>query len=230
MMMPVLIMVMVMVLVVVAVGPDVGQQLLGQGVALHGPPDLRPGELVPGGGDDGGGGVVLPEQGHRGVQLVLAHAGGAAEQDGPGALHLVVEELAKVLHVHLALGGVDHGDEAAQLHGDLLAGGLNGPDHVGQLAHAGGLDDHPVGGIGGDDLLEGLAEVAHQRAADAARVHLGDLDARVLEEAAVDADLAELIFDEHQLLALVDLLQQLADQRGLARPQKAGDDVDLGHG
>ena len=59
------------------------------------------------------------------------------------------------------------------------------------------------------DLVQGLAEVPHQGAADAAGVHLGDLDAGLLEEAAVNADLAELVFDQHDLLALQGVLQQL---------------------
>ena len=51
-------------------------------------------------------------------------------------------------------------------------------------------------------LPQRLAEVAHQGAADAAGVHLGDLDAGVLEKAAVNADLTELIFDQNDLLRL----------------------------
>ncbi len=81
----------------------------------------------------------------------------------------------------------------------------------------------------GDDLLKGPAEVAHQRAADAAGVHLGDVDARVLEEAPVDADFAELVFDEDQLLSLVALGDHFFDERGLASAQKAGVDIDFCH-
>ena len=133
--------------------------------------------------------------------------------------HLVVEELAEVLHIDLGLGGVDYGDKAVELEsGGLLLHPLHGGDDVGQLAHAGGLDDDAVGGVVGQYLLQGGAEVAHQGAADAAGVHLGDLHAGVLEKAAVDADLAELVLDEHDLLTVEGLVQQLFDESGLAGP------------
>ena len=51
-----------------------------------------------------------------------------------------------------------------------------------------------------------------------------------LQKAAVNADLAELVFDQHQLLALIGLLQQLFDERRLARAQKAGNNVNFCHG
>ena len=77
--------------------------------------------------------------------------------------------------------------------------------------------------------MQSLLEVAHQAAADAAGVHLGDLDAGLLEKAAVDADLTEFVFDEHQLFAAVGLGDELADQSGFTGSQKAGEDIDFGH-
>ena len=65
-------------------------------------------------------------------------------------------------------------------------------------------------------LFQGLAEVPHQGAADAPGVHLRNLNARVLQKAAVNADLAKLVLNEHQLLALQGLVQQFFDERGLA--------------
>ncbi len=211
---------------------DLRHQLVGQGVAAgHGLDDLSAGELIPGGGEDGGLLVVLPQQLHSGLQLGGVHALGAGQEDGAGVLHLVVEELTEVLHVDAGLGGVYHGDEAAQVHlvGHLVLHPLHGGDDVGQLAHAGGLDDDAVGGVLGQHLAQGRAEVAHQGAADAAGVHLGDLHAGVLQKAAVDADLAELVLNEHDLFALEGLLQQLLDEGGLARPKETGDNVDLSH-
>ena len=79
------------------------------------------------------------------------------------------------------------------------------------------------------DVLEGLVEVAHQRAADAPGGHLGDLDAGLLQKAAVDADLAELVLNEHQLFPGEGLLEQLLDEGGLAGPQETGDDINFGH-
>ena len=79
-------------------------------------------------------------------------------------------------------------------------------------------------------VLQSLVEVAHQRTADAAGGHLGDLDAGFLQEAAVNVDLAKFVFDQHQLFALVGFRQQLFDECGLTGAQEAGDDVDFCHG
>ena len=78
-------------------------------------------------------------------------------------------------------------------------------------------------------VLQRLVEVAHQGAADAPGGHLADMHAGILQEPAVDADLAELVFDQYQLLAGERLGQQLFDEGRLARAQKTGDNIDLCH-
>ena len=191
-------------------------QSRGQGVpALDGGQHLFAVKLIPGSGHDDGLGVVLFQQGHGGVQPDLGNVGGAAEHDGGGVFHLIVEELAEVFHIHLALGGVHHGDQSVQL--DVGRAALDGLGHVGQLAHAGGLDEDAVRGETLHDLGKGLGEVAHQGAADAAGAHLADLNASVLQKAAVDGDVAEFVFDQHQAFALVGFFDELLDQGGLAR-------------
>ena len=205
------------------------RQILCQGcVALHGLQQLLAGQFAPGGGDDGGGGIMLPQQGHGLVQLGLGNGIGAGEDDGGSGLHLVVVELTEVLHIDLDLAGIHNGHGEAQGH-ILIHDLLHGSDHIGQLAHTGGLNDDAVGVILLDDLGQGLAEVAYQGAANAAGVHLGNVDARILEETAVDADLAELIFNEHQLLAGVGFLDHLLDQSGLAGTEEAGINIDFCH-
>ena len=230
----VVLVVMIVVVVAAAYRADLllGHEISGQGVALlHGGEELAAGELVPGGGVDGGVGVLAPEDSYRLLHLGGAGLLGAAEDNGPGILHLVLIELTEVLHIYLALGGVGHGDGAAQHHIRLLGDDtLDGPDHVGQLAHTGGLDEDAVGVELRQHLLEGLAEVAHQRAADASGVHLGDLHACVLQKAAVDADLTKLILNENDLLPLQGLLQELFDKGGFPGAQKAGDHVYFCHG
>ena len=197
-----------------------------QAVFVHDLADLHTAELVPGRGDEPGLRVEPFEKLDGGQGLLLVCAVRAAEDDQVGVLHLVVEKLAEVAHVHLALAGVHDRD----LRADLRAlDALHGLRHVGELADAGGLDEDAVGREVGHDLAERLREVAHQGAADAAGIHLRDLHARVLQETAVDGDLAELVLNEHQLLAAVALGDQLADQRGFAGAEKAGKYINSCH-
>ncbi len=70
-----------------------------------------------GGGEDSRLGVVGTQHGYVGGQLGLVHVLGPAEEDSGGVLHLVVEELSKVLHIDLALHRVHHGDKAVQFQG-----------------------------------------------------------------------------------------------------------------
>ena len=206
-----------------------GQQTGGKVLPLrHGLEDLRAGQILPGCGDDGGGGVLFPQQGHRSGHLVGVGAAGAAEQDAAGVLDLVVVELAKVLHIQLDLVDVGHRHKAGQLHVQRLGHCLHRPGDVGQLAHARGFDEDAVGVVLLHHLAQRLPEIAHQRAADAPGVQLIDLDAGFLQEAAVNADLAKLVFDQHHLLSLEGLADQLLDQGGLASAQEAGENIDLG--
>ena len=79
------------------------------------------------------------------------------------------------------------------------------------------------------DLHQGTAEVAHKGAADAAGVHLVDLDAGLLHKAAVDADLTEFVLNEDDLLSGVGFLDHFLDQGRLACAQKTGVNVDDCH-
>ena len=185
-------------------------------------------QLAPRGGDDGGNGIMLPQHGNGRVQLALGDGIGTGQDDGGGGFDLVVVELAEVLHIHLDLARVGHGHGVAQ--GDIVVRHLaHGGDDVGQLANAGWLDENAVGMVLGDDLLQCLAEIAHQGAADAAGVHLGDVDAGILQKAAVNADLAELVLDQHQPLPLVAFSDHLFDQGRLARAEKAGENINFCH-
>ena len=172
--------------------------------------------------------VLLADQGDAGIELGLIHTVRAGEDDGVGRFDLVVVELAEVLHIHLALRRVCHGDEIAELD-VVVRHALHSLDDVRQLADAGRLDQDAVRRIFGHNFFQRLAEVAHERAADAAGVHLGDGDAGLLQKAAVDADLAEFVLDQHELFAGIGFLDHLLDERRLARAEKAGINIDSGH-
>ena len=88
-------------------------------------------QVVPRGRDDPGGLVVLTDQRHDGLQLLLRHVLRAGEQDGARVFDLIQEELAEVLDVHAALGCVRHRDEAAHFRFfDVLLHAFHGADDV----------------------------------------------------------------------------------------------------
>ena len=197
---------------------------------FHRGADLAALQRVPGRGDDGRIGVLFLQQGHCRSDLFLAQLARAAQNDAVRALHLIVEELTEVFHINLALARVGHGDEGGKLQCFVLrCHALDRGDDVGELAHAARLDEDAVGLVLRVHLAQGLREITHQRAADAAAAHFADLHARVLQKAAVDGDLTELVFDQHELFARVGLLQQLLDERGLTCAEKAGNNVDFCH-
>ena len=189
-----------------------------QAVLVHGLYDLSAAQSVPRGRDKPGMGVAFLQKLRRGQGLFFPGGVAAAHNNKVGVLHLIVEKLAEIAHVHAALARVHYGDFGADMSAFHL---LHGPGHIGQLAHAGGLDYDPVRCIVLHDLLESLGKVPHQGAANTAGVHLRYLYARVLQEAAVYGDLAELVLYQNQLLALIALGYELTDKRCLARAQKA---------
>ena len=171
---------------------------------------------------------MLTNQGNGCIQLCLRSGIGTGEDDGGSGFDLVVVELTEVLHIDLHLACITDSHGVAQ--SDLVIGDLfHSGNHIGQLADTGGFDDDPVGVILLDHLRQRLAEVAHQGAADAAGVHLGNVDARILQETAVNADFAEFVFNENQLLSLIGFLNHLFDQRGLTCAQKAGVNINFRH-
>ena len=225
----VMMVVMLMLVLIVLLGGKAGQLCLQRVAALHCLAQLVAGQLVPRCGDNDSRSIVCAEQFDRFLDLLGGRGIGVADDNATGVFNLVIEEFAEVFHVHLALAGIHHGGKAVQ-YGALGGCALHGADDVGQLADAGRLDQDTVGVVLADDLRQRLAEVADQGAADAPGVHLVDPDACVGKEAAVNADLAELVLDEHQLLALVGVRDELLDQRGFACAEEAGENVDFCHG
>ena len=173
--------------------------------------------------------VQPPQQFH-----VLLHLGGvrhirAAQHNGAGIFNLVVEKLTEILHIHPALGGVHHGHGAVENHVHVAGHVPHRLHHVRQLAHAGGLDDNPIRMVFGQHLFQRFAEISHQRAADAAGIHLPDLDAGLFQKSSVNADLAEFIFNQHHLFAGNGLFQQFFNKCRLSSSQKAGYDINFCH-
>ena len=150
-----------------------------------------------------------------------------AQNQAAGICDLVIEKFSEVLLIHLALLGIYHCGKAVQLY-VMGVDVLHGTDNVAQLADARRLNEDAVRVVGLDDLLQCLAEIADQAAADAAGVQLIDLNAGLAHEAAVDADLAEFVLDQDDLLTGEGLLDELFDKGGLAGAEEAGENVDFG--
>ena len=217
--------VMMMVMVVMLL---LHQVLGGNILTFHCLHNLAARQLAPGSGDQRSMGIMLPEHGHCHIQLCLRNGIGTGQNDSRSGFHLIVVELTEVLHVDLYLAGIHHSHGVAQHHiftGDLFHRGNN----IRQLANTGGLDHNTVRMIALDDLCQRLTEIAHQTAANAAGVHLGNVDACILQETAINSDLTEFILDEHQLLAAVGFLNHLFDQGGFAGSKEAGININNSH-
>ena len=186
-------------------------------LALDGGKEFLSGEFFPIRRDDGHVRVLSEQFDRLGDLLRVSRV---RKNDTARIFHLIEEKFAEILEIHLALIRIDDSAEGVKLRA-LYACALNGADDVRELADARGFDDDAVGRVLRRDLAQGLCKVAHQRTANAPRVHLGDLDAGILQKSAVNADLAEFVFNEHDLLTLVRFLDELSDERRLACAQKS---------
>ena len=196
---------------------------------FHRTADDIAGQIVPRRGDDRCTGIVLLEQSNNRFQLCFVHLLGTGEDDRGCVFYLIVEEFTEVLHIHFCLGAVNDSSEAVQLCFTFGIGALCCTDDIGQLADTGRFDDDAVGCIVCNDLCQCFTEVSDERAADASGVDFGHFNAGILHEAAVNADLAEFVFDENELFALVAFGDQLLDEGCLTGTEKAGNDIYFGH-
>ncbi len=187
---------------------------------LHSREELFAREPVPIGRNDGSGGVHGTQKLDAFGDLLFACRARMAQDYAMRLGDLVVKEFAEVFHIHFTLVYVGDGRKSAELYA-VLKNACRRTNDVGKLADARGLNDYSVGVIGVYRLSECLREVADKAAADAAGVHFGDIDSRILQKTAVDAYLTEFVLDEHKLLATVCLRNHFFDESRLARSQKA---------
>ena len=195
---------------------------------LHGGENFSARKLLPGRGNERRLSVVLAHERNGVFKLFLARDVGMREDYAVCRFYLVVEELAEILHIHFALCGVD--DCRIGVYGAILkVGAVNCANDVGELAHARGFNQNPIGIVLLAHLLQRLGKIAHERTADTARVELVNLYARVGEKASVYADIAEFVLNEDEFFAGVSFLYQLFDERGFARAEKTGKNIYLCH-
>ena len=206
-----LVVMVVMMMLVVRLVRDLLENLRNEvAAALHGGEQLLAGQVLPRGGDDAGVLIQAAQHGNGLVEALLRALSRAGQQDGTSMRHLILEKLTEVLEVHLGLERVNNGYKAVQLNLEVRV--LYRSDNVRQLADAGRLDQDAVRMVLVHNIVQRLAEVANQRAADAACVHLVYNNAGILEEAAVNADLTELVLDQNNLLAFQCVSEEFFDQ------------------
>ena len=143
-----------------------------------------------------------------------------AEDNRAGMLDLISKKLAEIFQIHFALLGIYDRGKAVQ-YGIVGMNILHGANYVTELANAGRLDQNAIGMKSFQHLGKRTAEISNQAAANAARIHFGDLYTRFLQKTAINTDLAELIFNKNDPLANVGFLEHLFDQRGFTGTQKA---------
>ena len=153
---------------------------------------------------------------------------GMRKNDTGCVSYLIVVELAKVLHIHFALVNIGNCGEAVELR-LLSLYRLNSLDNVGELAYSAGLNNNTVGMELIEHLCERLGEITYKRAADASGVHLGDLNACVLKETAIDTDLAKLVLYKYKLFACVCFLNKLFDKCSLTCSKETGKNIYFRH-
>ena len=195
---------------------------------LHCLGDLLTCQLIPGGGDDGGAVIQLTEQFHALMKLFILDVVRAGEHDAVGVFHLIIEEFAEILHIHLTLVCIYDGGIAVE-HQIVGVDILNCLDDVGELAYAGGLDEDAVRRVFRQDFFQRFAEVAYETAADTAGVHFRYFDACILQKTAVDADFAEFVFDKNQLFSAESFGDEFFDECGFACAQETRENIDLCH-
>ena len=197
-----------------------------QSVLLHCSENLCTVQLRPGGCDQARLRVHALEELCRLKDLLLSCGIRSAHHNEVRARHLVIEELAEVARIHLCLAGIHNRNLRANLR---ILDAFHCRRDIRELPHAGGLNQDAVRGIVRDNLFQCLGEVPDQRAADAAGVHLRDLDPCILQESAVNGNVAEFILDQDKLFTLVCFLNQFTDQCGFSGTEKSGKNVDCCH-
>ena len=224
----VLVVIVVMMVVMVVLFLKSLYRILNGVLMLHSKENVLTVKEIPGSCHDNSLSVMLTKETNALGNLLILCGLGMGEDDGGSMLDLVVIELAKVLHIHLALINVGNGGEAVKSC-TVLLGSLCRADNVRELTNARGLDDDSIGIILLKNLNKRLGKIANKRAADTAGVHLSNLDTCIGKESAVNTDLTELVLNENNLLTCICLFNQLLDKRGFTCAKEAGKYINLCH-
>ena len=196
--------------------------------AFHSRKDSLTVKCLPRGYYDGSRGIMLTNEGDRLLHLGGFCIRGAREDDAGRVFYLVVIKLAKVTHIHLTLIYVTDGGKRVKGSAVILCRPCR-LDDVGKLTDTRGLDNNSIGVKLSDNLAERRGKITDERAADTAGIHLGDLNARVLEKSAVYTDLTELVLYKNYLFVSVCLFYKLFYKRCFSRTEKSGKNINFSH-
>ena len=224
----VLVMVVVVMMVMVVLFLKSLYRILNGVLMLHSKENVLTVKEIPGSCHDNGLSIVLTKETYALGNLLILGILCMREDNGGSVTNLVVIELAKVLHIHLALINVGNGGEAVK-NCTVILGSLCRTDNVRELTNARWLDDDSIGVILLKNLNKRLRKIANKRATDTAGIHLGNLNTRIGKESAVNTDLAELVLNENNLLTCICLFNQFLDKRGFTCAKEAGKYINLCH-
>ena len=118
---------------------------IGESIAaFHSGKNILAVKVIPRSSNDGGVGIVLAKKLNALGNLMILGSLSMRENDCGRVCDLIVIELAKVLHIHLAFVYVGNGGECIKC-GSLTLNRLCGTDYVGKLANSRGFDNNAIG-------------------------------------------------------------------------------------
>ena len=183
-------------------------------------------QLIPRCGDDAGIRIEFTDDIHIRLECFFICHLCSGENDTGGGCDLIIKEFTEVLVIDLASLRVNDSAVAVEFQSFH---GLDDFQNVGEFADTGRFNHDMVGIEFLHNFFQRLLEVTLQGAADAAAVDFGDLNACFFEEAAVDTDFAEFIFNQDNLLSCKYVFDQFLNQSCFTGSEKAGNHIDLSH-
>jgi hypothetical protein len=106
-------------------------------------------------------GIMISQKRYTFIDLLFGYFCRVAQNDTTRVFNLIIEKLAKILHVHFALVGIYHRSKSIK-HRAMSIGVFNRAYYVGELAHTRRLDKNSVGSIFAYHLLKRRGKISHQ--------------------------------------------------------------------
>ena len=197
-------------------------------LSIHSLQQLHAGQFIPRCCNDRSLCIVLTQHRHRQIQFLLRNHIRTGKNDRRSRFNLIIIKFAKILHVDLYFARIYYRHGKAQSH-FIIRNFFNRTNDIRQLANTGRFNYNSIRSVLFNYLGKSLTKVTHQTTANAARVHLSDLNTGILKEATINTDLTKFIFNQDKFLPCICLSDHLLDQGRLASAQKAGIYIDFRH-